>query len=208
MSSESEGDCAKPSDWAKLPGRVIVISGAAGSGKTTLVERLVARPELRLQVSVSATTRAPRPHERPGRDYFFLSMEEFQRIRSDLLESAEVHGHFYGTPAEPVRQDLAQGMCVALVIDVQGGLQVRRKVPGAILIFVHVPSLEVLENRLRARGTDDSRSIERRLANARREIETSREYDFHVVNDDLDRTVEELVSILAANGCGTRITHD
>jgi guanylate kinase len=188
--------------WTKLPGRLIVISGASGSGKSTLVERLLSRPELKFTVSVSATTRAPRPHERPDRDYFFLSMDEFERIRTDLLESAEVHGHWYGTPAEPVRQSLAQGMCVALVIDVQGGLQVRRKVPGAILIFVHVPSLEVLEDRLRSRGTDDSGSIERRLANARREIEVSEQYDIQVVNDDLDRTVEELVSILAAKGCG------
>jgi len=196
MSSEWEGD------WTKLPGRLIVISGASGSGKSTLVQRLLSRPELRLQVSVSATTRALRPHERPGRDYFFLSVEEFEQIRNDLLESAAVHGHSYGTPAEPVRQALAQGMCVALVIDVQGGLQVRQKVPSAILIFVQAPSLEVLGNRLRSRGTDDSGSIERRLANARREIEMSNQYDIQVVNDDLDRTVEDLVSILTANGCG------
>jgi guanylate kinase len=202
MSNEGEGD------WTKLPGRLIVLSGAAGSGKSTLIERLLRRSELRLCVSVSATTRAPRPHEQPGRDYFFLSMEEFEKIHASLLESALVHGNFYGTPAGPVRQALAQGMCVALVIDVQGGLQVRQKVPGAILIFVHAPSLEVLENRLRARGTEDAQSIERRLANARREIEMSRQYDFHVVNDDLDRTVEELVSILAANGCSARVTHD
>jgi len=202
MSSEWEGD------WAKLPGRLVVISGASGAGKSTLVERLLGRPELRLQVSVSATTRVPRPDEVPDRDYFFLSPEEFQRIRGDLLESALVHGHSYGTPAEPVRRAMASGICVALVIDVQGGLQVRKKVPGALLIFVHVPSLEVLENRLRARGTDDPESIARRLANARREIEMSAHYDISVVNDDLDRAVEELVSILVANGCGARVTHD
>ncbi len=161
MSSEWEGD------WTKLPGRLVVISGASGSGKSTLVKRLLARPDLRLQVSISATTRARRPHEQPDRDYYFLSVEQFQKIRSDLLESAQVHGHFYGTPAGPVRQAMAQGICVVLVIDVQGGLQVRQKVPGALLIFVHVPSLEELENRLRARGTDDPESIERRLANAR-----------------------------------------
>ena len=103
---------------------------------------------------------------------------------------------------------MAQGICVVLVIDVQGGLQVRQKVPSALLVFVHVPSLEVLEKRLRSRGTDDPESIERRLANARREIEMSGRYDIHVVNDDLDRTVEELASILVANGCGARINHD
>jgi len=202
MSSEWE------SDWTKLPGRLIVISGASGSGKSTLVQRLLARPDLRLQVSVSATTRAPRPAEQPDRDYCFLNVEQFEKMRSGLLESAVVHGQFYGTPAEPVRQAMAQGICVALVIDVQGGLQVRRKVPSTLLIFVHVPSLEELENRLRARGTDDPESIERRLANARREIEMSGQYDIQVVNDDLDRAVEELVSILVANGCGARINHD
>jgi guanylate kinase len=119
-----------------------------------------------------------------------------------------VHGHHYGTPAEPVRLALARGTCVALVIDVQGGLQVREKVPGALLVFVHVPSLEVLENRLRARGTDDPESIERRLANARREMEMSKSYDIQVVNDNLDRAVEELVSILVSNGCSARIKHD
>jgi len=202
MSSEWEGD------WTKLPGRLIVISGASGSGKSTMVQRLLGRPELRLQVSISATTRRPRSDEVPDRDYYFLSAEQFQGIRSDLLESALVHGHSYGTPAEPVRKAMAQGICVALVIDVQGGLQVRQKVPSALLIFVHVPSLEVLENRLRARGTDDPGSIERRLANARREIDLSGLYDIQVVNDDLDRAVEELASILMANGCGARINHD
>ena len=147
-----------------LPGRLIVISGPSGSGKSTLVQRLLARPDLRLRVSVSATTRQPRPGEEPGRDYVFLSPEQFERIRGELLESAEVHGHFYGTPAEPVRLAMADGFCVILVIDVQGGFQVRQKVPDALLVFVQPPSLEVLESRLRARGTDDEATIERRLA--------------------------------------------
>jgi guanylate kinase len=190
------------SDWNHLPGRLIVLSGPSGSGKSTLVRRLLERPGLRLQVSVSATTRAPRPGEIPGRDYYFLSPERFEAIRDQLLESAEVHGYSYGTPAEPVRKALAQGICVILVIDVQGGFQVRERVPGALLVFLQVPSLAVLEQRLRDRGTDDEATIQRRLVNARHELELSEGYDVHVVNDDLERSVDELAAILARNGCG------
>jgi guanylate kinase len=183
-------------NWSDLPGRLIVLSGASGSGKSTLVRRLLGRPGLRLQVSVSATTRPPRPGEVHGRDYFFVTPEEFERLRDRLLESANVHGHSYGTPEGPVREALTRGIDVILVIDVQGGLQVRGKVPDARLIFVQAPSLEVLEARLRARGTDDDATIRRRLANARREIELSRSYDIHIINDDLDRSVDELAEIL------------
>src|SRR5262245_54874640 len=109
---------------AAVPGRLVVISGPSGSGKSTLVRRLLARPELRLSASVSVTTRNPRPGEVPDRDYIFVTPGEFERIRGDLLEFAEVHGQLYGTPAEPVRRAMAQGLCVALVIDVQGGFQV------------------------------------------------------------------------------------
>jgi guanylate kinase len=188
-------------DWSQLPGRLVVISGASGSGKSTLVQRLLARPELRLQRSVSATTRRPRTDEQPGRDYFFVTTEEFERTRAELLEHAQVHDHFYGTPAEPVRRAMAQGFCVVLVIDVQGGFQVRQKVPGALLIFIQAPSLDVLETRLRMRGTDDAATIDRRLANARRELEMAEAYDIHVVNDEIERAVEELVSILKQSGC-------
>jgi guanylate kinase len=196
MSNETEVD------WSQLPGRLVVISGASGSGKSTLVERLLARPELRLQRSVSATTRRPRASEQPGRDYTFITTEQFERTRGELLEHAEVHGHFYGTPAEPVRRAMAQGFCVLLVIDVQGGVQVRQRVPGALLIFIQAPSPDVLETRLRMRGTDDDATIERRLANARRELEMAEAYDVHVINDEIERAVEELVSILKQSGCG------
>jgi guanylate kinase len=194
--------------WGRLPGRLIVISGPSGSGKSTLVRRLLARPDLRVRVSVSATTRDPRPGEERDRDYVFLSPEQFERIRCDLLESAWVHDHFYGTPAEPVRLAMADGFCVILVIDVQGGFQVRQKVPQALLVFVQPPSLEVLENRLRARGTDSETTIERRLTNARREIEMAASYDVHVINDELDRAVDGLVRVLEENGCGLRRNND
>ncbi len=195
-------------DWASLPGRLIVLSGPSGSGKSTLVQRLLERPGLRLQVSISATTRRPRSGELSGRHYVFLSAQEFENIRDQLLESAEVHGHSYGTPAEPVRKALEQGICVILVIDVQGGIQVREKVPSALLIFVRAPGLEVLEQRLRARGTDDEATIQRRLANARRELELAKCYDVHLVNDDLERSVDELAAILVQNHCGGRSDHD
>ena len=195
-------------DWAKLPGRLIVLSGPSGSGKSTLVQRLLERPGLRLEVSISATTRPPCAGELPGRHYLFLSAAEFENIRGQLLESAEVHGHCYGTPAEPVRRALEQGTCVILVIDVQGGIQVREKVPSALLIFVRAPGLDVLEQRLRDRGTDDEVTIQRRLANARRELELAKCYDVHLVNDDLERSVDELTAILVQNHCGGRIDHD
>src|SRR4051794_17478807 len=115
------------------PGRLIVISGASGSGKSTLVRRLLERPDLRLTVPFWGTTRSPRPGEGPGRDYIFPTRDEFEGIREELLEFAEVHGHLYGTPGEPVRRALARGICVVLVIDVQGAFQVRQKVPEALL---------------------------------------------------------------------------
>ncbi len=193
----SEGD-----EWQRLPGRLIVISGPSGSGKSTLVRRLLARTDLRLKVSISATTRAPRPLEQPGKDYFFLTRDQFEQFSGGFLETAIVHGHTYGTPAEPVRQALSDGFCVFLTIDVQGGFQVREKVPAALLIFVDPPTPETLEKRLRARGTDSEAAIQRRLADAKREMDLSVGYDVHVINDELDQAVETLAAILRQNGCG------
>jgi len=195
-------------EWQALPGRLIVVSGPSGSGKSTLVRHLVKRPDLRLRLSVSVTTRRPRPGEEPNRDYIFLSPKQFATIRDELLESAQVHDYYYGTPAEPVRLAMAEGLCVILVIDVQGGFQVREKVPGVLLVFVQPPSMEVLESRLRARQTDDETTIERRLQNARREIEMAAGYDVHVINDELERAVDGLAEILKQSGCGMRTNHD
>jgi guanylate kinase len=189
--------------WTDLPGRLIVISGPSGSGKSTLVRRLVKRPELRVQLSVSATTRAPRPGERDGVDYIFLTREEFDAARAsgEFLEWAEVHGNLYGTPAAPVRAALAAGICVALEIDVQGALQVRQRVPNAILVFIDVPSFSALEVRLRARASDDEATIERRLAGARWEIEQASHYQYRVLNAELDQAVDELVYLCVQLGC-------
>nr|WP_303652437.1 guanylate kinase [Paludisphaera mucosa] len=191
-----------------MPGRLVVLSGASGAGKSTLVHRLLDRAGPRVRRSISATTRAPREGEVPGLDYDFVGPEEFEALRDDLLESAEVHGAWYGTPAGPVREALARGICVVLVIDVQGGFQVRRKVPNALLIFVQAPSLAALETRLRERGTDDDATIARRLANARREIEAAEGYDVQLVNDDLETCVDALVATLAGHLCGDGIDHD
>ena len=204
----NDGGDAKAGQDPARPGRLVVISGPSGSGKSTLVRRLLERPDLRLTVSISATTRAPRVGEVPGRDYDFLTPAEFEGIRGELLESAVVHGHHYGTPAGPVRRAIERGLCVALVIDVQGGFQVRAKVPDALLVFIQVPGLEVLETRLRDRGTDSPETIERRLVTARRELELASQYDVQVVNDDLDRAVERLAAILSQNGCGALQDHD
>jgi len=188
-------------DWSALPGRLVVLSGASGAGKSTIVRRLIEKLGGRVKASISATTRAPRPGEIPGVSYQFVTPEEFEELRGDLLESAEVHGAWYGTPAEPARRALAEGTCVILVIDVQGGFQVRRKVPNALLIFVQAPSSEILEARLRARGTDDEEAIRRRLVNARREIEMARDYDIHLVNEDLEACVDELAETLRRHNC-------
>ena len=195
-------------DGKDLPGRLIVLSGASGAGKSTVVDRLLEKSGGRVQRSISATTRAPRGGEVHGRDYLFLSPEEFEAIRDDLLESAEVHGACYGTPAEPVRQALAEGKDVILVIDVQGGFQVRDVVPNALLVFVQAPSLEVLEARLRARGTDDEAAVARRLRNARFEIEAAKGYDVQLVNDDLDACVDALAATLARHPEGDETDHD
>ena len=177
------------------PGLLLVISGPSGSGKTTIARAVEER--LGATFSVSATTRPPSDSEQRGRDYEFLSEEEFQELvdRGAFLEHAQVYGrHRYGTPREQVERHLAQGRVVILDIDVQGALQVRRSMPDAILVFILPPSDDALEQRLRDRGRDAETSIQRRLAEARREIEVglhSGVYDAQIVNDHLDRAVEE-----------------
>lgn len=178
-------------------GKLFVISGPSGAGKSTIVRELLkSAPDLVLSVSV--TSRKPRPGEVDGRDYFFVTEEEFRkRIEEDyFLEWAEVHGSFYGTPKDFVLDCLKNNSSVILEIDVQGATQVKEKFPEAVLIFVEPPDFEELERRLKERSTDDEETIRKRLQNAAYEMALSKYYNYRVVNDDLDRTVKEILKII------------
>lgn len=168
-------------------------------GKGTLVSLVrQIRPDLGL--TVSATTRPPRPGEVSDVSYHFLSEEEFSRRVSagEFLEWAEVHGHRYGTLKDDVDAMLASGRSVVLEIDVQGALKVRKVLPTAVLVFIEPPSLGELERRLRGRGTESEAQIDLRLANARRELELSARYDVRLVNDDRDAAAHRLVEVMKA----------
>jgi guanylate kinase len=155
-------------------------------------------PELRLRQSISATTRPRREGEQDGQHYFFLTKDEFvDRIqRGEFLEYAEVHGHLYGTLRQLVDSWRRDGWGVVLVIDVQGAEKVRKVCPDVVSIFVKTSTLEVLEQRLRERHTESEASIQRRLANAREELARASEYDYQVVNDDLEQAVQQIRSII------------
>jgi guanylate kinase len=184
-------------------GRLIIISGPSGAGKTTLIKRLFDEfPEL--VASVSATTRAPRPGERDGVDYHFLTPEEFARRRraGEFLECFEVFGRgtWYGTLAGEVAPSLAEGKSIVLEIDVQGAMAVLERYPQAVTIFVHPGSLDQslaeLERRLRRRGTESEDSIARRLEAARRELALANRYRYQVVNTDVETAVREICDII------------
>ena len=182
---------------AKRNGNLIVLSGPSGAGKGTLVARVLERvPDS--WVSVSATTRSPRPGEVDGVHYHFIGKETFDRMvaKGGFLEWAPVHGHSYGTPRASVEQAIAEGKQVILEIDVQGALQVRKSFPQARLIFIEPPSLEELERRLRGRGTESEESIRERMTTAKVELSQKMKYDERVVNDDLDRATDELVALI------------
>jgi guanylate kinase len=180
-------------------GKLVIISGPSGAGKTTVLKRVFAEAAVPLVSSVSATTRPPRPGEVDGRDYHFLSEEEFARHRQqgDFLECFQVFGgHWYGTLADEVTPSLEAGKWVVLEIDVQGALSIARQFPDAITIFLRPSSLEELQRRLRGRGTESEEAIQRRLARARDELAQAHRYRHQVINDDVDGAVNEIKQIL------------
>lgn len=183
-----------------MTGKLLVISGPSGAGKTTLLKRLYASSPVPLVTSVSATTRAPRPGEVDGTDYHFLTKDEFERRRllGEFLECFEVYqrGDWYGTLKSEVAPRLADGKWVVLEIDVQGTLEVLEHYPAAVTIFVRPSSLDELERRLRARGTESEAALGRRLEVARRELQSVDRYRFQVVNDDIAAALDQLREIL------------
>lgn len=179
------------------PGKLFVLSGPGGVGKSTITKALSAHKDF--WVSVSATTRSPRNGEIDGVDYFYISADEFQRRieNSEFLEWAEFAGARYGTPATAVNEKLTSGLNVVLEIEIDGARQVRRSTPSAQLIFIAPPSWEELKSRLEARGTDSDERRAERLALAQEEMAAQSEFDYVMVNDQLDRVVAELVSLAA-----------
>lgn len=196
--SSSTGSRSKP---AIRTGALFVIAGPSGVGKGSIVRELVARDPA-LSLSVSVTTRPPRPGEVDGVDYFFVDEDAFDRMveAGELLEWAEIVGHRSGTPRGFVEDRLAEGRDVILEIDVVGASQVRERVPGSVLIFIEPPSLEELERRLRGRGTETDEAIRMRLETAAWELEQRSWFDHVVVNDDLERATEQVAAIIEASG--------
>lgn len=177
--------------------KLFVISGSSGVGKGTVLKRFLEKnPSFML--SISCTTRKPREGELDGVNYFFLTKEEFQSCidNGKFLEWAEFAGNRYGTKKKYINQCLAEGKDIILEIDTKGALQVKKQMPEAILIFIAPPSLEALEARLRGRHTEDEATIQKRLCEVKEELERAKNFDFTVINDDLERAVSELEAVI------------
>lgn len=184
-------------------GALLIISAPSGAGKTTICRKLLARRK-DLRYSTSCTTRPPRPGEKDGKAYFFLSRDEFKRSirRNEFLEWAMVHDEYYGTPRRFVEETLAGGRDVIMAIDVQGAMSIRRRHPAAILVFVLPPSLDALKARLTGRR-DPQELVAKRLASSRGELAAAKDYDYVVVNDDLEKAVGQISCILTAEALRT-----
>ena len=183
-------------------GRIFVVSGPSGSGKSTLIRELRQKVP-GLGYSISHTSRPPRGQEKNGVEYHFVSKESFQKMveNGEFVEWAEVYQDLYGTSVSSLRSQITMGLDVIMDIDVQGARNIKDHFKDAILIYVLPPSLEILEKRLRERGTDDEKAIRTRLKKAGKEIKNCVSYDYLVFNDQLDQAVEEMKSILIAERC-------
>ena len=188
-----------------MPGNLYVVAAPSGAGKTTLVRLLLERePEIHL--SISYTTRAPRPGEENGREYHFVAVDAFRSMisRDEFLEWAEVHGNFYGTSKKWIGNQLTAGHDVLLEIDWQGAQQVRKLFPDALGIFILPPSIDELTRRLTGRGTDAPEVIQRRLAAAEAEMRHVAEFDYVIINDQLDQALEDMRAIVRASRLNVR----
>ena len=183
-------------------GLLIVISGASGTGKGTVCKKLLAENP-NIFYSISATTRKPRAGETDGVEYYFVTVDEFKNwiAEEKFLEYAEVYGNFYGTPIHKIEERLNRGEDVLLEIDIQGALNVMKKRPDGVYIFLLPPSLEELKNRIQGRGTESQETFERRFKAAFGEIDTGKKYQYVVVNDTVDAAVSKIEAILAAERC-------
>ena len=179
--------------------KLFVISGCSGVGKGTVLKEFMARNSDDFMLSVSCTTRKPRVGEVDGVNYFFLTHEEFEKaVQEDkFLEHAQFAGNFYGTKKKFIKQKFEEGLNIILEIETQGALQVKSKMPEAVLIFIAPPGqgVDELEKRLRGRNTEDEETIQRRLAEAKVELERAKQYDYVVVNDDLERAINDVEEI-------------
>ena len=189
---------------SRIKGNLIVISGPSGSGKGTICQGLHLE-ETDLRLSVSATSRKPRDSEENGREYYFLSREQFETMIAEeqFLEWAQVYGNYYGTPKKPVLDLLAKGIDVILEIDVQGALQVKDSYPEGVLIFLAPPSRAELARRLKNRGSESEEDIACRLQWASQELAQMSKYDFMVFNDDFGQALREIKAIITAQKCRT-----
>ena len=181
-------------------GLLIVFSGPSGVGKGTVRQEIFSTPAHKFEYSVSMTTRAQRPGEVDGKDYFFRSREEFEELirNGQMLEYAEYVGNYYGTPLTYVNETLDKGIDVFLEIEVQGALQVKKKVPDAVFIFLTPPDLNELQERLVGRGTDSEEVIAKRIERAREEIALMSEYDYAIVNDEVPLAAERVKRVIEA----------